>query len=428
MLLIGDIHISSRLGDQMIKSLENFVAGHTDEQNIIFLWDYVYHFSYDRNALLALYNFFVKLFEEGKNVYVLAWNHDRLWQHFVYVEAKKAFDLLAKLDAQTPWKLKFITEPFIETVDGEKILFFPYMLDPWTEPEKFSETKEGRENGVKMQIQELKNDENKHKVLAGKINAKLLDLCQKEEKLTVLHHYYFNKIKFPGQKARFYFKDIALSEFFLEASNLKFIPGHLHHAFSHKNYFRLGSVRSTSSLENSQLRCLAKYSPSSWIDLYQNNINPYFFLEATTQSTSSLFEQEAAQDESLTHSTLQKSITQILEDSTKNFSDQSGRKINFHPADITDFNTVTINLKVSDLDYEKIDNYIEPSLRKELKEVKLKKQQQSMAELLDDFDTASQNLSTSFSDRKNILKSYLKQKFGDDAEKYESILREEKLL
>jgi metallophosphoesterase superfamily enzyme len=70
------------------------VDGYPDEQNIIFLGDYVYHFSYDRNALMALYHFFLELFKSGKNIYILAGNHDRLGNTFVFEEAKKAFEVM----------------------------------------------------------------------------------------------------------------------------------------------------------------------------------------------------------------------------------------------------------------------------------------------------------------------------------------------
>jgi|GEM_PF-1357580 len=71
-LIIGDIHISSRLGDKIISTIKKYIDSHPDEKNIIFLGDFVYHFSYDRNALLGLYHLFVELFEQGKTIYVLA--------------------------------------------------------------------------------------------------------------------------------------------------------------------------------------------------------------------------------------------------------------------------------------------------------------------------------------------------------------------
>jgi len=87
MLLIGDIHITSRYKDKILGTLHDWIDRNPGEKNIIFLGDYVYHFSYDRNALLSLYNFFLRLaFEEKKNVYVLAGNHDRLGNAFIFEE------------------------------------------------------------------------------------------------------------------------------------------------------------------------------------------------------------------------------------------------------------------------------------------------------------------------------------------------------
>lgn len=108
MLLIGDIHITTRVKDALLDQLRTFVAKHPDEQHIVFVGDYVYHFAYDRAASLALYSFFIELFEQGKTIYVLAGNHDWLTDSFVYAEAKKAFDLLHGAHNN---KLYFITEP-----------------------------------------------------------------------------------------------------------------------------------------------------------------------------------------------------------------------------------------------------------------------------------------------------------------------------
>jgi UDP-2,3-diacylglucosamine pyrophosphatase LpxH len=94
MLLIGDIHITSRMTKGIISMLGDFVDAHPQEQDIVFVGDYVYHFAYDRNALFALYEFFITLLQAGKRVYVLAGNHDRLGNSFVYAEAQKAFSVL----------------------------------------------------------------------------------------------------------------------------------------------------------------------------------------------------------------------------------------------------------------------------------------------------------------------------------------------
>lgn len=58
--------------------------------------DFVYHFSYDRAALLELFELFLDLYREGRNLYILAGNHDRLGNTFVFEEGKRVFDLLQK--------------------------------------------------------------------------------------------------------------------------------------------------------------------------------------------------------------------------------------------------------------------------------------------------------------------------------------------
>jgi calcineurin-like phosphoesterase len=78
----------------LLEQIKAFVASQPEEKNLIFLGDFVYHFSYDRGALLALFELFLELYTQGKNLYILAGNHDRLGNSFVYEEGKQVFDLL----------------------------------------------------------------------------------------------------------------------------------------------------------------------------------------------------------------------------------------------------------------------------------------------------------------------------------------------
>lgn len=94
MLLIGDIHITTKYTDAILETIRNFIDKNQEEKNIIFLGDYMYMFSYDRKALSELFDLFLSLWKEGKNVYILAGNHDRIGQQFVYAEGKKIADLL----------------------------------------------------------------------------------------------------------------------------------------------------------------------------------------------------------------------------------------------------------------------------------------------------------------------------------------------
>ena len=97
MLLIWDIHLNGRIKDKLLNSLKTFIQEHNEEKNLIFLGDFVYHFSYDRNALLELYDLFLELYTQWKNLYILAWNHDRLWNTFVFEEWRKAFEILSRM-------------------------------------------------------------------------------------------------------------------------------------------------------------------------------------------------------------------------------------------------------------------------------------------------------------------------------------------
>lgn len=95
MLWIGDIHINRKNASEIVTHLRGYVDAHPGEQHIIFLGDYVYHFQYERSALLALYQFFLDLYSQGKSLYILAGNHDWIQNYFVYEEARRSFALQA---------------------------------------------------------------------------------------------------------------------------------------------------------------------------------------------------------------------------------------------------------------------------------------------------------------------------------------------
>ena len=139
------------------------------------------------------------------------------------------------------------------------------------------------------------------------------------------------------------------------------LSGHLHQPFSWKNYFCLGSVRYTSSLESNQLKVLAHYDiPTKKLTLQQTQINPYFLIEQQS-STDDLFGEKTSS--SLDESGLQNFIKDVTLESQKNFADQSSRQIEFVPQKLKNLSDATINLRVDDLDYDKIDEFISPDLR-----------------------------------------------------------------
>lgn len=89
--------------------------------------------------MLHLYKLFLELFDQGKTVYVLAGNHDRLGSSFVFEEAQKAFDIISKKEfgISSIGKIKFITQATRETIEGEEILFLPFFLPSEHENNKY---------------------------------------------------------------------------------------------------------------------------------------------------------------------------------------------------------------------------------------------------------------------------------------------------
>jgi len=416
MLLIGDIHINSSFQDNIILWLQKYINANPDEENIIFLGDYVYHFAYDRTALLALYDLFVDLFFQWKSVYILAGNHDRLGQHFVYAEAQKAFQIISKkLDSEVwKWKIYFITEPKEFEIEWEDVFFLPYVL-PWVL----------NVENISKQRTHLLESELKNEKLSGQINEIVWQKIQKKSNFLLIHHYYFNKTQFPGQKSKFAYKDVALSEDLFNA-NIKIISWHLHAPFVYKNYLCLGSIRSTSSLEFNQIKCLAKYNPQTQKTiLTEISINPYIFIELETQQ--GLFEGDD-EIEAITQKTIDQKIENLILLVKDQLSQSSQRNIEFQKQQQRNLRQLTVSIKVPDLDYEKIDNYIDKDFRTELKDVRLKKQTANISQIIEKFNTEGKNLSSGFADRKEILKQHLKQQYLDDYEKYMEVLRDLKLL
>lgn len=414
MLLIGDIHINTRYHEKILTELRTIFSKQADEKNIVFLWDYVYHFAYDRNALLQLYKLFLELFSEGKNVYILAGNHDRLGNSFVFEEAQKAFETIINDRLEMiNWigKIQFITKPKIEEIEWEKILFLPFFLA--SEHEEITYTpKNEKLKAISDFSTLLEKSNHKHEAFSGYINKFLTEQIDKNPNLTIIHHYYINGTAFPGQKSKFNYKDVALNEHFLDLPDCKFISGHLHQGFTYKNYFCLGSVRSTSPLEINQNKYIFHYNTNNKeITALPIQVNPQILIQ---------------NKEIITETILQEEIQKINEANKSYFSSEQ-RNILFNQEESVPTKNIALTVQVKHIDYDKIDEVIDPELRKTCKDLRLKKQTESLDSLLSSFKVSSDQLS-GFSDRKNILQEYMQKKFGTEYPKYEKILKELKLL
>jgi len=431
MLLIPDIHINSTYREKIINGIKNYISSNIEEKNIIFVWDYVYHFSYDRNSLMELYNLFFELFKQWKNVYVLAWNHDWLWSSFVFQEAQKAFEIINSVnEKENLWKIFFITKPCFHEIEWENIFFLPSLINVERWKDGNIETlKNIRLNGIRDQIKILNESENKNEQISWYINQILLDFINNnsDKNLTIIHHYYFNNTVFPWQRSRFNFKDVSLSEKFLDMQWIKFISGHLHQSFVYKNYLCVGSVWATSALEFNQIKYFFKINKQTKkIESEIVNINPYIMIDPSTLEKD-LFgnSKDIKVDENMVNNYYQS----IVQNSQKNFeNDENIWDISFSKNNNLIFKDINLTIKVSEIDYKQIDNIVDENLRKSLKDVKLKKESISIQDLLQDFEISTKNLSTGFADWKIILKAYLEKKYQGEYKKYEKMLQKLKLI
>ncbi|HMS90932.1 MAG TPA: hypothetical protein PKC87_01830, partial [Candidatus Absconditabacterales bacterium] len=307
--------------------------------------------------------------------------------------------------------VKFITKPTIESIEDEKILLLPFFL-PGEDEKNIYNPKNERLKSISDFATLLSKSTNKHEVFSGYINQFLAEQVDKNMDLTVFHHYYINGTTFPGQKSKFNYKDIALHEGFLDIPNIKFISGHLHQPFTHNNYLCLGSVWSTSSLETNQNKYVFQYdTKNKKITALPLMINPQITIRSK---------------ESVSKAMLLSELKTINETNKSYFSSPS-RDITFREDPQPNLTNISLTLNVEHIDYDKIDEYIEPDLRTACKDIRLKKDIENMDNLLNSFKVSSDDLN-GFSDRKNILQSYMQKKFGNDYPKYEKTLKELKLL
>ena len=415
MLLIGDIHITTRMTDRILTMLRDFVDAHPDEDDIVFVGDYVYHFAYDRVALFALYELFVELFEKWKRVYILAGNHDRIGSSFVYAEAKKAFDLL---HSQSKGKLHFITKPEIHNIDGKEVLFFPYMIEKAGPIPSYNiDNASTAQQAVHTQVTSLQDSDNKHEQFSAYINAILLHYVLKHPDITIVHHYYTNAIQFPGYRSRFGFKDIAISEHFLDMTSIRLISGHVHAPFCHKNYLCVGSIWSTSSLEHNTIKWLVQYNHDK-VDISIQLLNPY-----------RVFEQEWKENpEHITPDHIQKLYDNILQAYRGSYLASDVFTINIEQRPLPSLVHMHVQILVDELNYDKLDTYVDQNILAQCKDIKLKKHNKAVQDLMEQFSASNQKVVTTFSDRKQVLKDYVKSKYPDDYAKYEEVLQELKVI
>jgi DNA repair exonuclease SbcCD nuclease subunit len=377
-----------------------------NEKDIIFMGDYVYHFSYHRVSLLALLDFFLELATQNKEVYILAGNHDWLGQHFVYTEAEK---ILSHNNNSN--NIHFITKPCIKYIDNETIIFLPYILN-WSE---YIPKSEWYEFSATLKV--CQDSNNTHIKSSYKLNTCIADFISQErlsnstKQLILIHHYYTADIKFPGIKTQFGYKDIALSSHRMDDNYLRIISWHIHHSFIYKNYLCVGAIRSTSPLESNILQYLFYYSKGT-VSAHQIALNPYLNIAIEN-------------NELINDIYLNKYREDLQKKSEKQFN--SDRFTISYKYCSLPIERTTITIINNIIWYDTLWDYIEPTLYNTLRETKIKQHLWSIDVIIEDLIDSNQDFSSWWSDRKILLDKYLEQKFWEGKQIYIDTLKELKI-
>lgn len=405
MLLIGDVHINSLYKDRILDSIKKFINNNDEEKDLIFLWDFVYHFSYDRKALLELLDLLLKEFGKWKSIYLLAGNHDWLSDTYVFQEIKVAFDILNNLSDN---KIQFITSPLDTNIDGKKCLFLPYNIHYYSQW-----TITNYENLSQKELyQNLINSTNKNERYSSYVNMYLEDKLVQNSYDIVFHHHYFVNTQFPWQKARFSFKDLALSDSFLKLQGTKFISGHLHTWFSVENYFCTGSIWASSPLEDNDFKFMYKYSNNT---LYPNISDVNYYLSISQDEIDNIKQWDDWKKLEL--SDLNKICLKHWEDNQNSFISKDF-PIEFPSFEMPKINNTVIYFRTDSLGYDDVPNLVTDELMNNLKEVKIKKYSQWVSQISQLLDISAKDLQNNISDWKNLLKQYMQSKFPDKYDLY----------
>jgi len=398
MLFIWDIHLKTDKKDEILNKLKEVIEN-SNEENIIFLGDYVYHFNYNPKAIEEFFDLLLEFSKAWKKIYILAWNHDYIKGHFIFAEAEKIINIS---DTQN---IKIISKPRIIKIEDKHIVFFPFYTRIAKEEEFINLDKELKEynwenknlylNIFFTAYQNWKQD-NKNQKISGSINLDLLKFLLKNKTDIIVHHFYIANTAFPGQFAKFSFKNIALSD---QLFNWKgeIISGHLHKWFKHKNYICVGSFWNTSPLEEDDIKVIFTY-PDKFKQII---INPYISLDLK---------------EKITEKDILEKWNKIEEESEKILQSKIEKE---------KLNLKKINLVVKWEKYIDLHEIIETNLLNKIWNISFRQiNKKNINNILESLQADKNKLAYSFESWKNLAKEYIEKKYPDKKEKYMKILEE----
>lgn len=413
MLLIGDIHLTRRIQSTLFEELKAYCLApeHDHEQDIVFMWDFVYHFSYDRKALLWLLSLFLELCAQGKRVHLLAGNHDWIQNHFVYEEAQY---ILRMYDHRVDG-LYLYTEPTWTVIDNYPCLFFPYC-----HPEFLFQQE------VDMDVVADMPDRTQGERIAKHASALLWQKLftwkpdwTADRTAHVFHHWYIANSAFPGVVGTFPYGSPALDNRFLREKNIRLLSGHLHSSFVSDNYFCTGSVWATSPLEYNQPKWFFRYTPDDG-RLLASPANILHYLHLVPEA-----------DRMIDASFLSRYYTQLVDDHSTYWTNSDVFVVEVAEGwrDMT-WSRDRLHLTVVDehLGYDRLGEKIDQALISQLADITLKKHHVDVAHSAITLEAWTEALQTRLSSWKDLLTAHIQQKFGDDAERYLTFLKELEVL
>ncbi|MCS6982882.1 MAG: metallophosphoesterase [Candidatus Absconditabacterales bacterium] len=249
MLFIPDLHLEPKYSDRIISTLQTIIMNHPDD-SIVFLGDYVYHFSYHKPSLLAFLSLCLSCAKQGKHLYILAGNHDWLGSDFVFQEAKIFLDHFSHKNLAG--SLTFITKPSITTIQGQQIAFLPSCINPDDYALPHDDTRIYEENAVLFPeiaswLETRDNAAPKNLRYSYAINNRLMH--HNTPDLMIIHHRYIGPCRLPGLKTSFRLDEGTLHAARLRHPARRFVSGHIHTPFALDNRVCLGSFWNTSQTE-----------------------------------------------------------------------------------------------------------------------------------------------------------------------------------
>ncbi len=398
MLFIWDIHLKTEKKDEILNKLKDIISK-SDDENIIFLWDYVYHFSYNPKALEEFFDLLLDFSKNWKKIYILAWNHDYIKGHFIFAEAEKIINI------SNTNNIKILSNPEILEIENKKILFFPFYTRIAQEEEFIQADKkvkafkwENKDLLLNLFVTAYQNwkQDNKNQKISWTINLDLVNFLLENQIDLFVHHFYVANTAFPWQFAKFSYKNIALSDEIFK-QDFDIVSGHLHKAFKHKNYTCVGSFWNTSPLEENDTKIVFSYPDN----FQQVIINPYIAFQTE--------EKISTDDIKNKWKEIEQEAEQILQSKIKKDK----------------FDTKKVNLIIKSEKVVDINNIVDEVLLNQIEDVKYRQiSSKNINNILESLQIDKEKLAYSFESWKDLAKDYITKKYPQEKWEYFKILEE----